>query len=311
MNTRTITACRVVSALVFTVATSTALPATTAYAASKSETATAASCRTEPKKNGKGQAQPRGQEKKQEADKPVTAPQQSETKATKQPPTKTAPVATANNETSSQKTNNPTGNNGFIKVNEEVVSDSIPNNDPHVSCSFKVEFYNYDMNPSYRAKVSFALQNPTAGDGYSIKAAGNLNPFIGQDGAGGGNDLDAVETYRLTFTGKPHPTQGYHVKLTISADGSRGADVKHKVFWVQPCKASVAPAAVQTTAPQSTPPAAPALSETTPSVPARSETPARIPATGAGIAGIALSLLAAAGSYAAALRIQRLRASGL
>ena len=33
----------------------------------------------------------------------------------------------------------------------------------------------------------------------------------------------------------PHPIQGWHIKLTVNADGSQGADVKHKVFWVTGC----------------------------------------------------------------------------
>ena len=63
--------------------------------------------------------------------------------------------------------------------------------------------------------------------------------FIGEDdNSGGGSEagLDAVETYTLDFTGiEPHPSQGFHVKLTINAEGSQGADVKHKVFWVEGC----------------------------------------------------------------------------
>jgi len=63
--------------------------------------------------------------------------------------------------------------------------------------------------------------------------------FIGEDdNAGGGSEagLDASETYTLDFTGiEPHPNQGFHVKLTINADGSQGADVKYKVFWVTGC----------------------------------------------------------------------------
>jgi hypothetical protein len=34
---------------------------------------------------------------------------------------------------------------------------------------------------------------------------------------------------------EPQPQQGFHVKLTINAEGSQGADVKHKVFWVTGC----------------------------------------------------------------------------
>jgi hypothetical protein len=63
--------------------------------------------------------------------------------------------------------------------------------------------------------------------------------FIGEDdNAGGGSQagLDASATYTLDVDGiQPHPNQGFHVKLTIHADGSQGADTKHKVFWVTGC----------------------------------------------------------------------------
>jgi hypothetical protein len=63
--------------------------------------------------------------------------------------------------------------------------------------------------------------------------------FIGEDdNAGGGSQagLDASATYTLNFDGiQPHPNQGFHVKLTIHADGAQGADTKHKVFWVTGC----------------------------------------------------------------------------
>jgi hypothetical protein len=51
--------------------------------------------------------------------------------------------------------------------------------------------------------------------------------------------LDASETYDLTTVlqgFEPHPQQGWHVKLTVNNDGSQGADVKHKVFWVSGCE---------------------------------------------------------------------------
>lgn len=130
---------------------------------------------------------------------------------------------------------NPGGNNGFVKINNELAPDDIPNNHPHVSCTFSVEFYNYDKG-DYKADVNFSLQQPTAGAGYSLTvASGNLKPFIGGDNAGGGNDLDASEVYKLTFTGKEHAQQGYHVKLVVNAPGSKGSDKKQKVFWVKPC----------------------------------------------------------------------------
>ncbi|MPZ62342.1 MAG: hypothetical protein GEU93_13820 [Propionibacteriales bacterium] len=132
-----------------------------------------------------------------------------------------------------QKPGDPPGNNGVVKVNDEELDD-IPNNDPHVDCVFNVDFYNYDEGDDYAADVEFTLHNPT-GDGTFDVTSGDLAPYIGEDPAGGGKDVDARETYRLEFTGDPHPQQGYHVKLTIHAPGSIGADVKHKVFWVQPC----------------------------------------------------------------------------
>jgi hypothetical protein len=67
--------------------------------------------------------------------------------------------------------------------------------------------------------------------------------FIGEDSAAGGGStagLDASRTYDLSAaiaaTGTaPHPQQGWHIGLTVNADGSIGADVKHKEFWVTGC----------------------------------------------------------------------------
>jgi hypothetical protein len=76
--------------------------------------------------------------------------------------------------------------------------------------------------------------------------------FIGEDdNSGGGSEagLDASETYTLDLSGiEPHANQGVHVKLTIHAEGSQGADVKHKVFWVTGC----APSPTTTTKPGET-----------------------------------------------------------
>lgn len=199
---------------------------------------------------------------------------------------------------------NPAGNNGFVKVNEEVVPDGIPQNDPHVSCTFNVEFYNYDANAGYYADVVFELQNPTAGAGYSIHVTGNTHPFIGADSAGGGNDLDARETYKLTFTGTPQANQGFHVKLTIHADGSKGADVKHKVFWVKPCEAPTSDSGhVLGDAASTTTPA-------TPQTKSPAVLPAKLPSTGAMSSwlGLTATALASLLAYAFTYRFQRERA---
>src|SRR6266511_863655 len=128
---------------------------------------------------------------------------------------------------------NPPGNNGTIKV-DGVPFDDLPNNEPHVGCTFQVDFYGYDEGDLF-ADVTFESHPPTG----PVVTLLTDTVFIGEDdNAGGGSEagLDASETYTLDFTGiAPHPNQGFHVMLTIHAEGSQGADTKYKVFWVQGC----------------------------------------------------------------------------
>jgi hypothetical protein len=128
---------------------------------------------------------------------------------------------------------NPPGNNGTIKI-DELAFDDDPNNEPHVDCIFQVDFYGYDAG-DLNADVTFESHPPTG----PVRVLLTDTVFIGEDDNGGGGSeagLDASETYTLDFTGiEPHPNQGFHVKLTINAEGSQGADVKHKVFWVTEC----------------------------------------------------------------------------
>ena len=133
---------------------------------------------------------------------------------------------------------NPPGNNGTIKI-DALPFDDHPNNEPHVGCIFQIDFYGYDDNDDYYADYSFVLHSPTLSpSGDDVLMNGNV--FIGEDAAGGGTDLDASVTIDLSDAlaasgATPHAKQGYHVKLTVNADGSQGADSKHKVFWVQGC----------------------------------------------------------------------------
>jgi hypothetical protein len=143
---------------------------------------------------------------------------------------------------------NPLGNNGTVKI-DGVAFDDQPNNEPHVGCIFQVDFYGFDEG-DLNANVTFEVHSPTG------KAVVLLTDavFIGEDdNSGGGSEagLDASETYTLDFTGfTPHPNQGFHVKLTVNADGSQGADTKHKVFWVSGCETpptTTAPTTTSTT----------------------------------------------------------------
>ena len=129
---------------------------------------------------------------------------------------------------------NPPGNNGTVKLDDSPFDDA-PDNEPHVGCTFQVDFYGYDEG-DLNATVTFEAHPPTGERQLLLTDT----VFIGEDdNTGGGSEagLDASETYTLDLTGiQPHPNQGVHVKLTINADGSQGADVKHKVFWVSGCE---------------------------------------------------------------------------
>jgi hypothetical protein len=146
----------------------------------------------------------------------------------------------------------PPGNNGTIKIEGVDIQSGPPDNNPHQGCTFVVEFYNYDKGDLH-ATVTFEDQAPTADAGLKV-VSGEKNVFIGEDAATGGNDLDAKETYTLSFTGQPHPQQGYHVKITVHADGSIGNDTKHKVFWVEGCAPTPPTTKPPTTKPPTTPP---------------------------------------------------------
>jgi LPXTG-motif cell wall-anchored protein len=101
---------------------------------------------------------------------------------------------------------------------------------------FQVDFYGSDEGDLV-ADVTFESHPPTG----PVQVLLTDEVFIGEDdNAGGGSQagLDASATYTLDFTGiLPHPNQGFHVRLTVHADGSHGADTKHKVFWVTGCAA--------------------------------------------------------------------------
>ncbi|WP_344116961.1 hypothetical protein [Nocardioides marmoribigeumensis] len=133
----------------------------------------------------------------------------------------------------------PPGNNGTVKV-ENVLVDSKdtgrPENNPHLPCSFTVEWWNFEKGDFY-SNVSFVLQAPTRNN-RTMTVDGPSKVFIGEDpanGAGAKNGRDASVKYTLHFTGAPHPVQGFHVKLTTRNQHSQGADTKYKVFWVDSC----------------------------------------------------------------------------
>ncbi|HET7691406.1 MAG TPA: hypothetical protein VFK41_13560 [Nocardioidaceae bacterium] len=152
----------------------------------------------------------------------------------------------------------PPGNNGTVKIAAEDDLDLIPDNEPHPGCAFTVQWYNFDKGDDIISKVTFELQAPTNDPEHSMTVNGPAEVFVGEDEAdGAGNDFDGEQVYTLDFTGTP-AAQGFHVKLTVNTPGSKGADVKHKVFWVEGCEDEETPEETPTPTPTETPTETPA-----------------------------------------------------
>ncbi|MEA2650375.1 MAG: hypothetical protein QOI85_96 [Chloroflexota bacterium] len=149
---------------------------------------------------------------------------------------------------------NPPGNNGTVKI-DGLEWDNHPDNEPHVGCIFEVDFYGFDDGVG-NAEVIFEAHPPTGHGTLAVKSVD-----IGQDdNSGGGSEAGWDASVRVNLTdalsGYPiHPQQGYHVKMTVHAPGSQGADTKHKVFWVGPCDS-------EPLTPPTTPPSNPPGGET-------------------------------------------------
>lgn len=127
----------------------------------------------------------------------------------------------------------PPGNNGTVKV-DGAVFDAGQNNEAHVDCQFQIDFFGFDQG-ALTGRVTFELQPPTGSGVLLVDST-----FIGADPAGGGGDLDASLFEDLAgpiaASGiAPQPNQGFHVRLTVDADGSIGAATKHKTYWVDNC----------------------------------------------------------------------------
>ena len=125
------------------------------------------------------------------------------------------------------------GNNGTVKI-EHVDFSAVPENNPHVGCPFLIEWRGFDQGDLW-STWSLDAQPPS---GHYVNVA-HGTVFIGEDPAGGANDLDWQETVTpdadILNTLFQHPQQGFHLKLTVHADGSIGNDTKYKVFWVTGC----------------------------------------------------------------------------
>jgi hypothetical protein len=156
----------------------------------------------------------------------------------------------------------PPGANGTIKIHQSD-SEQGTENQPHVTCTFTVQFFGFDTNE--QGRLVFTAQPPT-GHGQVLHDSGLVT--ISTDSAGGGpNDPDAAFTFSLNDFNlddiSPHPIQGFHIKLTVTTTG--GA-TKHKVFWVKPCTPP-SPSPSPSVSPSKSPSPSPSVSpSTSPSV---------------------------------------------
>ena len=126
---------------------------------------------------------------------------------------------------------NPPGNNGTFKVDGVPYDDGI-DNEPHVSCEFRLLFFGFDKDQ--RGSITFTGQAPS-GHG---RVGGLTDVLLSDDDAGGGlNDRDEIYYFSASdfdLSGlTPHPKQGYHLKVTVQTGEPGGK--KHKVFWLEPC----------------------------------------------------------------------------
>lgn len=105
----------------------------------------------------------------------------------------------------------------------------------------QLDFYNYGLGET--ATVVFDDSAPTQDGG--VVAAGPAAVFIGGDSSGGNKDLDGTATYTLAFAGATQPSQGFHVRVTVTIDGRR----KSKEFFVENCTSTSPTSTEPTTAP--------------------------------------------------------------
>lgn len=127
---------------------------------------------------------------------------------------------------------NPPGNNGTVKVDGSPFDEGLGNGS-HVDCFFSVDFYGFDEG-DINATATFELQPPSGSGVLLVDSA-----VIGGDPAGGGTDLDGTLIEDLSgpidASGASAHQQGFHIRLTVEAQGSIGSMTKHKTFWVDNC----------------------------------------------------------------------------
>ena len=154
----------------------------------------------------------------------------------------------------SAKDGDPRGNNGTFKVDGPEF-DTSHGNEPHVTCSFRLNFFGYDQ--GQLANISFTAVAPTKGGTKTISGTPVISTSPAKGGLYGGS-YPASGGLTATDLGLGDGTTKLHIKVSVESINADGSDVpggaKHKVFWLEPCapvapEAQVAPSVLEQVAP--------------------------------------------------------------
>ncbi|WP_242624032.1 LPXTG cell wall anchor domain-containing protein [Micromonospora kangleipakensis] len=209
----------------------------------------------------------------------------------------------------------PGGANGTVKIDGPAYQ--LDNrNEPHVTCEFQVEFFNFDKDE--RASLIFEAWPPSAPDFHEVKRVTDV--LVSDDKASGGsyrNDPDEVFRFSaadLNLTeAMAHPKQGYHIKLTVDRQNHPGWTEKHKVFWLKPCESTESPSPTpsesesSSESPTPTPGQSGATSQSPGGVGGGNGTEGGLPLTGVAATSTALTGLALIGGGVALMVLRRRR----
>ncbi len=118
------------------------------------------------------------------------------------------------------------GGAGTVQVDGQPV-DQGRDNEPHVGCTFRIDFFGFKGSPA--ATYALELWSPT-GSGPLLAGTTGLGPAAPPSRLNGSVPVE-LRTALAATGARPHPNQGFHVRLTVHAE--RSANAKHKTFWVR------------------------------------------------------------------------------
>src|SRR5258706_10119428 len=80
----------------------------------------------------------------------------------------------------------PPGKNGTVKIHDVGDPTDLPDNDPHVTCPFEIDFYNFDLGQHLNAEL---VAHPPSGTNQTVWT-GDITADNVPGPPGAGNDFD-------------------------------------------------------------------------------------------------------------------------